>query len=104
MGFKTKLLLALIVPPHAVGLLCRAPVCSPKPTKLFSNNQDDDDKTSGDKKKIDVVKSVGEFMGYPEEQKWKGTRIFLYSIVGGMLVSELVHEATRGPELVDWFN
>ena len=47
--------------------------------KLFSQNT-----TLG----FDPVESVGSFMGYPSDKKWKGVRFFVYSFIAGMTLAD----------------
>ena len=53
----------------------------------------------------DPITSIGTFMGYPPEQKWKGVRVMLYSFVGGSLIREMLDNYLDSKdEIVDFFS
>lgn len=49
-----------------------------------SENKDEEDK--------DIIKILGELMGYPAEQKWKGTRFLVYSLIAGYLLGDAIEQ------------
>ena len=55
--------------------------------------------------KPDIVEKIGSFMGYEPDQKWKGFRIMIYSIVGGALLKEMVNNYVASQnEINDFFS
>ena len=63
------------------------------------------DTTQKIKPKLDLVEKIGSFMGYEPDQKWKGFRIMIYSIVGGALLKEMVNNYVASQnEINDFFS
>ena len=55
--------------------------------------------------KPDIIESIGSFMGYPPDKKWKGFRIMIYSFVGGALLREMVDNYVANQnEIKDFFS
>lgn len=55
----------------------------------YNKNGDSEHK---DEEDSDIIKILGEFMGYPAEQKWKGTRFLVYSLIAGYLLGDAVEQ------------
>jgi len=45
-----------------------------------------------DKENNDIMEILGGFMGYPTEQKWKGTRFLVYSLIAGYLLGDAIEK------------
>ena len=61
----------------------------------YYNKNDENDHNENehyDREDKDIIEFLGGFMGYPSEQKWKGTRFLLYSLMAGYLLGDAVEK------------